>query len=137
VDEAKVIMQYVYESARRQTFVVGMDLIKTIGIRHGDLLRLVLSPRDSEASPWSGLYFVAGTTTTVERGEIKTDYTLERGEIQRNRSNIVQADGDRLVSELEAKGQPVNLAEFESSDKTKGGEQVVNENVFRTVRDPD
>lgn len=138
VDEAQVIMQNTYERARRRTYAVSVRLTKTIGIRHGDLMRLILAPKKDQASPWSGLYYVAEVNTTVETGEVHTSYVLERGEIEAaRRQTVSEITGAQLINELDARGSQINLAEFQSSDQTKGGSNFNSDTIFRNVSDPD
>lgn len=136
--EAVGLAQNVYETARRKTFAVSLSLLKTIGVRAGDVVRLILSPRDDQASPWSGLYLVAEVGHKIVQGEISTDYLLERGEIQPSRQNTTQEnEQSELVSELEAPGQEINLAEMSKSRLTKGAGPQDDRHTFATVTGPD
>ncbi len=135
--------QNAYESARRRTFTVKANLVKTIGLRAGDIIRLVIAPREDRTSPWTGLYLLAGVGHKIDSGEITTEYTFERGEIAPIRQAVsgwagpADNEDDELVSELEAPGEDVNLSEVNASGLTKGAGQQESQRTFATVSDPD
>lgn len=136
-EEAVNLAQSIYERQRRRTFAVSLTMAKTIGIRAGDFIRLIISPSESKVSPWSGLWLVSEANHKIDRGAISTDFILERGEIQPERLNFAESSDDgRIISELEAPGQDVNLNELSSSRLTKGGGLQDPSQLYSTINDP-
>lgn len=137
--EAEAICQNTYEKARLATYSLKLEVDRFISIRHGDFINIMVTPATSKASPWSGLYYVAGLTHAVQKGTVKSEYRLTRGEITKSLSNFTQVnDGSMLVvNELEAQGQELNISELRSSNKTKGAGNIsVNGRLFADVQDP-
>jgi hypothetical protein len=135
-EEAVYIGQNTYEQARMATYEVDLDLDKTLTYRMGDFIRLVISQQDSKTSPWSGLYFVVGTTSVIDQNAVTTKLLVKRGEIQRDMNNVVtQTANSQLVPEVEAPGQDLNIREAQTSVLTKGAGKQLSSNVFSTVVD--
>lgn len=137
-DEAEVIGQNVYEHARGETFNLSLEVDKTIQIRHGDFVNLVVQPADEKASPWSGFYLVTEVKHVVQKGAVRSLYTLARGEIRKSLRNLTASTGqDILVNEQEAPGQPLNIPEIKSSQRTKGaGKLAADGRLYTTVQSP-
>lgn len=137
-EEGAIMAQNIYEHARINTFKLILEVEKTIQIRHGDIVNLVVQPSDEKASPWSGYYLVTAVKHVVIKNAVRTSYTLARGEIQKSLVNLtnVQAQ-DILVIEQAAPGQPLNIGEIKSSERTKGaGSLAADGRLFRTVQSP-
>lgn len=137
-DEGEVIGQNIYESVRANTFVLNLEVQKTIQIRHGDFINLIVTPADKKASPWSGYYLVTSVKHIVQKNAVTSLYTLARGEIKKSLANLTNVNAqDILVFEQEAPGQPLNLPEIKSSQRTKGaGNLAADGRLFATVQSP-
>lgn len=137
VEEAVSIAQNTYENARMQCFKLSMELDKIV-FHAGDIVRVILAPAADKTTPWSGLWFVAEASHNIVKNAIRSTYVMQRGELL----NLLGgqktvADGQRaLRSEQEAPGQDVNLAEFGSSQLTKGAGSQAASKTFSVVRDP-
>lgn len=137
IEEAVNIAQNIYDNARMQCFKLSMELDKII-FHAGDIVRVVLAPAQDKTTPWSGLWFVAEASHNIVKSAIRSTYVMQRGEL----FNLLGgqktvADSQRaLKSEQEAPGQDINLAEFGSSQLTKGAGPQVASKSFVVVRDP-
>jgi hypothetical protein len=136
--EAEVIGQNTYEHTRGETLRLTLEVDKTIQIRHGDFVNLIITPSDSKASPWSGLYLVTELRHVVIKGSVRSVYTLSRGEISKSLANLTSVRSEEiLVIEQAAPGQNLNVGELKSSQRTKGaGKLAVNGRLFTTVQSP-
>lgn len=135
--EALAIAQTVYESARLNTFELVLSVAKIVDIRAGDILRVIINPREGTATVWSGFYIVTRIVYTVNRGEVNAVCTLVRGEIQKDPlNNSIQSSDDTLVPLDDAPGQPLSLQEVQSSTKTKGAGSQTATGHLVVVADP-
>jgi hypothetical protein len=137
-EEGQIIGQNIYEHARGNTFNLILEVDKTIQIRHGDFVNLVVQPADQKASPWSGYYLVTHVRHVIKSNAVRSSYTLARGEIRKSLANLTETrQQDILVIEQEAPGQPLNIGEIKSSQRTKGGGSVAADGrLFVTVQSP-
>jgi hypothetical protein len=137
-EEAQIIGQNVYEHARSNTFNLILEVDKTIQIRHGDFINLVVTPSDEKASPWSGFYLVTSAKHVILKNAVRSVYVLARGEIQKSLANLTDVrQSDILVSEQAAPGQALNISEIKSSQRTKGaGSIAADGRLYTTVQAP-
>ena len=136
VVELNAQAQYAYAISRRQTFRTMMTLQKTIGIRHGDILSVVLSQQSVKSGDYAGSYLVASSTHTIKRQHVISVYILERGESQPQRgSTVVQDSNNQLTPSDTAPGQSPNLLEVQSSELTKGAGKAASAKTFTAVAD--
>jgi hypothetical protein len=137
-EEGQIIGQNIYENARLGTFNLILEVDKTIQIRHGDFVNLVVTPADEKASPWSGYYLVTSAKHAIIKNAVRSIYTLARGEIQKSLSNLTDVrPSDILISEQAAPGQPLNIPEIRSSQRTKGAASIgADGRFFSTVQSP-
>lgn len=136
--EAEAIGQNLYEHARGETLKLNLEVDKTIQIRHGDFVNLIVTPSDSQASPWSGYYLVTELRHVVIKGSVRSVYTLSRGEIAKSLTNLTSVRSeDILVIEQAAPGQNLNVGELKSSQRTKGaGKLAASGKLYTTVQSP-
>jgi hypothetical protein len=136
--EADAIGQNTYEHARCETLKLNLEVDKTIQIRHGDFVNLIVTPSDSTASPWSGYYLVTELRHAIIKGSVRSVYTLSRGEIAKSLSNLTSVRSeDILVIEQAAPGQSLNVGELKSSQRTKGaGKLAASGKLYSTVQKP-
>lgn len=136
--EAEVIGQNTYEHTRSTTFDLMLEVDKTIQIRHGDFVNMVIAPSDSKASPWSGFYLVAEARHIVQKGSVRSFYRLKRGEIRKSLVNLTSVRSeDILVIEQNAPGQDLNVSEVKNSQRTKGAGSLASDGrLFLTVQQP-
>lgn len=137
-EEGQIIGQNIYENARLGTFNLILEVDKTIQIRHGDFVNLVVTPADEKASPWSGYYLVTSAKHAIIKNAVRSVYTLARGEIQKSLTNLTDVrQSDILISEQAAPGQPLNISEIRSSQRTKGAASVAADGrLYTTVQSP-
>lgn len=136
--EADAIGQNLYEHARGETLKLNLEVDKTIQIRHGDFVNLIVTPSDSKSSPWSGYYLVTELRHVVIKGSVRSVYTLSRGEITKSLANLTTVRSeDILVIEQAAPGQSLNVGELKSSQRTKGAGKIAgNGKLYTTVQPP-
>jgi hypothetical protein len=136
--EAEVIGQNTYEHSRSETLALRLEVDKTIQIRHGDFINLIVTPSDSKASPWSGFYLVSEVQHVVLKGSVRSVYTLARGEIRKSLVNLTSTQSDEiLIIEQDAPGQDLNVGELKSSQRTKGAGNLAGDGrIFSTVQSP-
>jgi hypothetical protein len=135
--EAEIIGQNTYEHARSSTLNLNLEVDKTIQIRHGDFINLLVTPSDSKASPWSGFYLVTEVRHVIQKGSVRSVYVLARGEIRKSLVNLTSQRDEILVIEQEAPGQSLNVGELKSSQRTKGaGNLAADGRLFATVQSP-
>lgn len=119
--DAEAIAQNFYERTRFINQKITLKLQKTIGIRAGNFLNLVISPSSQKVSTWSGVWFVAETSYAIKEGALALTLSLVRGEVTQNLSNIVaQLPNLQLVPEQDAPGRDLSLRSVQSSDLTVG-----------------
>jgi hypothetical protein len=137
-EEGQIIGQNVYEHARSNTFNLILEVDKTIQIRHGDFVNLVVAPSDEKASPWSGYYLVTSAKHAIIKNAVRSVYTLARGEIQKSLTNLTEVrQSDILISEQAAPGQALNIAEIQNSQRTKGAASIAADGrLYTTVQSP-
>jgi hypothetical protein len=137
-EEGQIMGQNIYEHARGNTFNLILEVDKTIQVRHGDFINLVVQPSDQKSSPWSGYYLVTNAKHIVQKNAVRSAYTLARGEIKKSLINLTNVRAsDILVIEQEAPGQPLNISEIKSSQRTKGaGNIAADGRLFATVQSP-
>jgi hypothetical protein len=136
--EAEVIGQNTYEHTRSETLALRLEVDKTIQIRHGDFINLIVTPSDSKASPWSGFYLVSEVRHIIQKGAVRSVYTIARGEIRKSLVNLTSAQSDEiLIIEQDAPGQNLNIGELKSSQRTKGAANIAADGrLFTTVQSP-
>jgi hypothetical protein len=134
-EEAINIALNVYSRARQQTFELVGTFSKTVNIRVGDIVKLIITP-DKDSSPWSGFYVVSRLVYEISNGAVIGTFLFTRGEIARDTSNVVtQIASSQLVPETEAPGQDLNVQETQASARTKGAGKQASTTVFSTVVD--
>jgi hypothetical protein len=137
-EEGQIMGQNIYENARSNTFNLILEVDKTIQIRHGDFINLVIQPSDRKSSTWSGYYLVTSAKHIIQKNAVRSSYTLARGEIKKSLINLTDVRSkDILVIEQEAPGQPLNISEIKSSQRTKGaGNLAADGRLYATVQSP-
>jgi hypothetical protein len=137
-EEGQIMGQNIYEHARGNTFNLILEVDKTIQIRHGDFINLIIQPSDKKSSTWSGYYLVTAAKHIIQKNAVRSAYTLARGEIKKSLVNLTNVRAqDILVIEQEAPGQPLNIGEIKSSQRTKGAVNLVADGrLFSTVQSP-
>lgn len=137
-EEGAIIGQNIYENARGNTFNLILEVDKTIQIRHGDFVNLVVTPSDEKASPWSGYYLVTSAKHAIIKNAVRSVYTLARGEIKKSLTNLTDVrEKDILISEQIAPGQALNISEIKSSQRTKGAASLAADGrLYTTVQSP-
>lgn len=134
--EVKALAQNVYSFGRSKTFQLDADLNRSLLVRIGDILRFILAPQKEKTSPWSGYYIVTGITRTVSKENLRSVYTLKRGEIVRDKTTITQPNSDaQLIPETTAPGQDINVAVTQNSILTVGAGKQESSTVYATVED--
>lgn len=137
--EAEYIAQNAYDVAHSAMFGLKLDMNKTLFLRANDVLRITISPSSRRNSVWSGTYLVMAANHDVDKGTLKSSFTVKRGEFltARNSSTNFLVRGQNVVQdELTAPGQDLNVKETQSSTLTKGSGQSVSTSVFVTAKDP-
>jgi len=135
-EEAAALAQASYAETHFAGFQIKADIDKFIGVRAGDIVDFLLTPRLDSASPWSGNWLVSEVVHDVDQGSVTSRYSLIRGEIKKTRANVsVGAAGSQLVPEQEAPGQDLNLPEINTSERTKGAAKQTPGRVFTTLSD--
>lgn len=136
--EPAFIGQNVYANGRAGTFELVLRATKIVDIRLGDMIRVIINPREGTATVWSGVYVVTRVVYDINKGAVSALVQLTRGEItQEKASNAVQDANRQLVPGDDAPGQPLNLQEAQSSSKTKGAGKPSSAGLFVTVESPD
>jgi hypothetical protein len=120
VIESTARAQYAYQTARMQTFRIKLILQKTIMLRHGDILNLVIKQNDSLTDSYSGYYYVAETSHMIKGGQATSSYTLVRGEtMNQSLLSVVQDSQNQAKSDSDsANGSYPNFSELQSTDVT-------------------
>lgn len=135
ITEVSAIAQSRYQYARQQTFRAQTVLFKTIALRHGDLLNVLLA-QTTKSSDYAGYYYVTSSVHSVKKEAITSVYTLERGEIQAQRGTLsVQDNQNQLTQEAKAPGIKPNIIEIQSSELTKGAGSSSSAKTFSILTD--
>lgn len=135
--EAENMAQAIYESARSQILGIKLDVARSIFLRVGDIVRLIISPSGDKATVWSGTYLVTDACYVVEGGGMMSSFVVKRGEFQSSRVTAapLQILGDTvIISEQEAPGQALDLKAVQSSRLTHGAGQAAFTSVFSTTQ---
>lgn len=136
LEEAVNLSQNFYSWARQRTFQITSTFTRTVNIRIGDIVKLIITP-DRETSPWSGFYLVDKLIYEVEQGSILGTFDLVRGEIRKDLSNIAAQGAEQiLVPVLQAPGQDLNVVETQASSRTKGVGKTGPGVIYTEVSDP-
>ncbi len=138
--EADNMAQSIYENARGQMLGLKLDVVRSIFLRVGDLLRITISPTSNKTTPWSGIYLVTDATYHVESGTMSSFFVVKRGEFQTNNlapTSINVLGENVVVTDQEAPGQPLNLKSVISSPLTHGAGQTGSTSVFVQTQNPD
>ena len=138
-EEAVSIANNLYEGSHQVVYTSVLEVERYIGLRAGDFIRLTITPKIGQASPWSGLWLVRNAAITVERGKVTSVYTLTRGEMEISRSNtasIINQGVDVVDDETVAPGRQISLKGVEASRLT-AGPSTKGRSVLRTVTDPE
>lgn len=134
--EVSAIAQHEYLTARQQTFKSTVTVDKTISIRHGDILNLIITQQSDRASSHSGHYYVASSTHIVKTQSVTSVYNLCRGEISGKDLSFSNTNvNSQLVSDTEAPGKKPNFVELQSSELTKGAGKQSSAQIFTTISD--
>ena len=136
--EAENMAQTMYENARAQILGIKLEITRSIYLRVGDILRIVIAPTSTNATPWSGTYLVTEAGYTIEQGASVAVFYIKRGEFQTSSTAPTSLSilGDTvLVNEQTAPGQPLNLKAAQSSGLTHGAGQNVFTSAFVTTQD--
>jgi len=134
--ETDAIAQYRYQTARQHTFRCVTTLSKTISVRHGDLLNLIVTQQSDRASSYGGYYYVTTAAHVVKKQAVSSMYTLERGELRGQDQSFSTQDAQKqLVADTKAPGQDPNILEVQSSEVTKGAGKQSSATTFTVVAD--
>lgn len=134
--ESSALAQFKYQRTRQQVFRTSVNTSKLIGIRHGDLLNLIVEQQAAKASSHGGMYYVAATTHMIKKQAVTSAYTLERGEIKgQDQSVSTQNAQQQLVPLSKAPGDTPNIAEIQGSDITRGAGKQSSARTFTVVAD--
>lgn len=135
-EEALALSQNTYELARSKTFEIVATFSRLVSLRNGDIIRLIISPSDQSASPWSGYYVLAKTVTKVEDGSVHVVCSLQRGEIQQMQAQVtVQAPSQQLTPVTQAPGHDLNLRAAQDSHLTRATGNRTSTSVYATLVD--
>lgn len=137
--EADNLAQSIYENARSQILGLKLDIVRSIFLRVGDLIRITISPNSGKNTVWSGVYLVTDANYHIESGTMLSSFVVKRGEFQTNNLAPTTIDvlGDNLViNDQQAPGQPVNLKTAQSSTLTHGAGQAGFTSIFVQTQDP-
>jgi hypothetical protein len=140
VQEAQNIAQAVYESARMQTLGLKIEIAKSIFLRVGDLVQVVISPSASKNSVWSGVYLVTDAVYRIESGVLISVFVIKRGEFQTNSltpTSVTVLGQNLVISDQQAPGQPLNLKVAESSVLAHGAGNAGYTSIFVDTQDTD
>ena len=135
-EEVLAMAQAGYEAARSRIFDVAFSLDRLTTLRVGNILDLNIAPAVDKRAPSSGLYLVADSAVQVKDGKAHCRYTLHRGETSRLPGLVAAAGSESLVPELDAPGQPLNLAELSASSIRKGAGNKTSDRTFAILSDP-
>lgn len=135
--EVDSIAQSKYQYSRQRTFSCSVSLAKTISIRHGDILNLVITQQTSKSSSFAGIYFVTCAAHVIKKTIVNSVYHLERGEIQgQDQSISVKTAQEQLIPESKAPGIDPNILELQSSDITRGAGKQSSDITYAEVKNP-
>ncbi len=137
--EADNLAQSIYENARSQILGLKIDIMRSIFLRVGDLLRITITPTSGKNTVWSGIYSVTDAVYRVESGTMTSSFVVKRGEFQTSSlaPTAINVLGDSVViNDQEAPGQPINLKLAQSSPLTHGAGQSGSTSVFIQTQDP-
>ena len=121
--EAENIAQSLYDSAHSQTLGLKLEVTRSIFLRVGDILRVIISPTSDRSTVWSGIYLVTDSCTVIESGVMVSSFMVKRGEFQTSSlaPTSYQVLGDTvIISDQAAPGQPLNLKTAQSSTLAHG-----------------
>lgn len=139
VQEAQNIAQTVYENSRLQTLGLRLDIARSIFLRVGDMVQVVITPSGSKNSVWSGTYFVTNASYQVENGSMVSVFVVKRGEYQTDNltpTTLTVLGENLVVNNQQAPGQPLNLQSTQSSTLTHGSGQSSYTSIYVTTQDP-
>lgn len=131
--EAENMAQAMYENARSQILGIKVDVARSIFLRVGDIVRIIISPSSDKATVWSGTYLVTNACYTIESGAMMSSFVVKRGEFQTNSTtpqSIAVLGSTVIISDQEAPGQALNLKTTQSSGLTHGAGQSAFTSVF-------
>jgi hypothetical protein len=137
--EADNLAQSIYENARSQILGLKIDILRTIFLRIGDLLRITISPASSKNTVWSGIYMVTDAVYHVESGAMVSSFVVKRGEFQTSTTAPTTVDilgHNVVIDDQQAPGQPLNLKSAQSSTLTHGAGQSGATSIFIQTQDP-
>lgn len=137
--EAQNIGQAVYEGARMQTLGLKLEIAKSIFLRVGDLVQVVISPSASKNSVWSGVYLVTDAVYRIESGVLMSVFIVKRGEFQSSSltpSSVTVLGQNLVINDQQAPGQPLNLKVAESSVLAHGAGNAGYTSVYVDTQDP-
>jgi hypothetical protein len=135
--EVTAIAQYVYQQARLKTFKSTVAIQRSINLRHGDLLNLILTQDTSKSTTDSGYYYVTSAFHTVKKQQVTSVYNMTRGELQPQSGSLTSQNSEnQLTPGNKAPGQKPNLLEVQSSQQTKGGGTQDSTRTFASLTDP-
>jgi hypothetical protein len=137
--EIRNIAQTTYENSRMQLMGLKLDITRSLFLRVGDLVQVIISPSGSKNSPWSGVYYVTNATYNVESGSMVSVFVVRRGEYQTNNLSPTSLTilGDSLVvSPQRAPGQPLNIKLAESSVLAHGSGKSNYTSTFVDTQSP-
>lgn len=136
-DEAIAIAQNAYDVARNQIFRAVFEMDRLI-LFAGDLVRVNVASKMNTASSWGGYYWLISSTHTIKNQAIVSSYTMQRGETTSTLGDqvYVREPSGQLLSENEAPGQDLNVAEASASSVTKGAGSAINGGTFLTMKNP-
>lgn len=134
LQETVAAAQNAYENARLNTFEISADFDKSITVRTGDIVDLVISQQTEKTSSWSGNYLVTAVVYTIAQNAVSLKLIIRRGEIQPDTSNVtVNATNQQLVPEQQAPGQDINTQDAQGSSETRGVGAQSSASTFATV----
>lgn len=137
--EAVAIGQSTYENARFGDYHLELEIQKSIFFRVGDIVNTLISPKDSETTPTSGLYYVQQVRHEIKTTDITSFVRLERGEYfvsQSPQPKLVQQAQNVVSAPNSAPGQSLNLGDAASSVTTKGAGKESSRRNFRDAQNP-
>lgn len=117
--EGTTIIQNMYEKQQAGLYELRLATAKTPSLRLNDFLNITLGT--GAGGSWSGYYNTTKLTHQINKGDLTSSFTLQRGELQTAvlTQNAVQ-DPNVVLPPSGAPGQPINLSEVNSSSTTTG-----------------
>ena len=134
--EVTALAQNVYSFGRARTFEINTEFTRSLTLRVGDVLRLIIAPQREKISPWSGYYIVHASTRLIRKESLTASYRLKRGEIVRDQTTVTQPNAAaQLIPETTAPGQDINPSVTQNSILTVGAGKQESSTVYATVED--